>query len=100
MIDMETSKPLDTALNFNQENLFEYMDILLHSMNTEIIGSQSIEITKKLYEYIRLLHLADAESVVFDVEDMVNAALCNNSQYAFKAGFMEACRLIRTLQSF
>ena len=100
MIDMETSKPLDKALNFNQENFFEYIDILLHNMNTEIIGSQSMRITKKLYEYIRSLHLTDEESVVFDVEDMVNEALSNNSHYAFKAGFMEACRLIKTLQSF
>lgn len=46
MIDMETSKPLDKALNFNQENFFEYIDILLHNMNTEIIGSQSMRITK------------------------------------------------------
>lgn len=30
MIDIETSKPLDKALNFNQENFFEYMNILLH----------------------------------------------------------------------
>ena len=47
MIDMEISKPLDKALNFNQENFFEYMDVLLHNMNTEIIGSQSIKTTRK-----------------------------------------------------
>ena len=46
MIDMEISKPLDKALNFNQENFFEYMDVLLHNMNTEIIGSQSMKTTK------------------------------------------------------
>lgn len=59
---MEISKPLDKALNFNQENFFEYMDVLLHNMNTEIIGSQSMKTTKKLYKYIRSLHLADTEN--------------------------------------
>lgn len=100
MIDMEISKPLDKALNFNQKNFFEYMDVLLHNMNTEIIGSQSMKTTKKLYKYIRSLHLADTENIVFEVEDMVNTALSDNSKYAFKAGFMEACRLMKTLQSF
>lgn len=97
---MEISKSLDKALNFNQENFFEYIDILLHSMNTETIGRQSIKTTEKLYKYIRSLHLADTENIVFEVEDMVTTALSDNSKYAFKAGFMEACRLIKTLQSF
>lgn len=100
MIDMEISKSLDKALNFNQENFFEYIDILLHSMNTETIGRQSMKTTEKLYKYIRSLHLADTENIVFEVEDMVTTALSDNSKYAFKAGFMEACRLIKTLQSF
>jgi hypothetical protein len=96
---METQKPLDEALNFNKENIFDYLDTLLHNMNAETIGDQASGNVKRLFEYIRSLKLENTDEIIFDVEDIVNQALCDNSQYAFRAGFKEACRLIRTLET-
>lgn len=100
MVDMETSKPLDKALNFNTGNIFEYINQILFNMNADISGEQAFQILKNLCKYIKALPLTDAESVMLNVESMVNEALAETSKYAYKAGFMEACRLIRTLQSF
>lgn len=100
MTDMLTSKPLDEALNFNPENIFEHIDQLLCNMNADLSGPQADQIAQKLYQYIESLSLTDAKSVMLDVDSMVNDAILATSQYAYKAGFMEACRLIRTLQSF
>lgn len=100
MIDMETSKPLDKALNFNTGNIFEYIDLMLSDVNADTIGKQADETVRNLCKYIESLHISDADSVSFEVESMANEALSKTSSYAYKAGFMEACRLIRTLQSF
>lgn len=100
MIDMETSKPLDKALDFNPENIFEYIEFLLHNINADLISSQSEETMKELYEYINSLSLPDVDAFIFEAETIVNHALCQTSQYAYKAGFMEACRLMQTLRSF
>ncbi len=100
MTDMITSKPLDEALNFNQENIFDHINQLLCNMNADISGPQADQITQSLYKYIESLPLADARSVVLDVDSIVNEAILATSQYAYKAGFVEACRLMKTLQSF
>ncbi len=100
MIDMETSKPLDKALNFNTGNIFEYIDLILSDVNADIIGEQADRTVGNLCNYIKSLHISDADSVSFEVESIANEALSQTSNYAYKAGFMEACRLIRTLQSF
>lgn len=100
MIDMETSKPLDKALNFNTGNIFEYIDSMLLSANADTIGKQADETVRSLCKYIETLPISDTDSVSFEVESMANTALSQTSSYAYKAGFMEACRLLRTLQSF
>ncbi len=100
MVDMETSKPLDKALNFNTENIFEYIDLVLSDVNADIIGKQADETIRNLCKYINSLPIEDAGSVSLEIESMANTALSQASSYAYKAGFMEACRLIRTLQSF
>ena len=100
MIDMETEKTLDTALNFNTGNIFEYINLMLVDVNADTIGKQADETVRNLCKYIESLHISDVDSVIFEVESMANEALSKTSSYAYKAGFMEACRLIRTLQSF
>lgn len=100
MIDMETSKPLDKALNFNPENIFEYIELLLSQVNADTIGDQANETVKTLCEYITSLPIPSTEDVIFKVEDMAYKALSQTSSFAFKAGFMEACRLMQTLRSF
>ena len=93
MISTETSKSLEQALNFNSENIFEYINSMLSDVNAEIIGSQANETLQKLCEYIRSLPISDSDSAVFEVEDMATEALAQTSHYAYKAGFIEACRL-------
>lgn len=100
MIDTEVSKPLGKALNFNSENIFEYIESMLFNVNAEMIDPQASEILQKLCSYIQTLPLSDTRKVVFQVEDMANEALTKTSHYAYKAGFIEACRLMKTLQSF
>ena len=100
MIDMETSKPLEKALNFNTGNIFEYIDLMLSYVNADTIGKQADETVRNLCKYIESLQISDADSVSFEVENMTNEALSQTSSYAYKAGFIEACRLIKTLQSF
>lgn len=100
MIDTEMSKPLGKALNFNSENIFEYIESMLFNVNAEMIDPQASEILQKLCSYIQTLPLSDTRKVVFQVEDMANEALTKTSHYAYKAGFIEACRLMKTLQSF
>lgn len=100
MIGTETSKPLDKAINFNSGNIFEYIDSILFNLNADTIGEQANETVRNLCEYIGSIALADADSAISEVEEMANKALSQTSSYAYKAGFMEACRLMRTLQSF
>lgn len=99
-MEMETSKPLEEALNFNMENIFEYIELLLVNVNADTIGSQADETVRNLCEYIKSLSIANTDSVIFEVENMANTALSQTSSYAYKAGFIEACRLMKTLQSF
>lgn len=100
MTDIETSKPLDKALNFNSENIFEYIEFLTFHVNADLHGQQASETAQNLCKYIEELPLPDPNDVMMDVESMVNEAMTQTSEYAYKAGFMEACRLMRTLQSF
>ena len=100
MVDMETSKPLDKALNFNSENIFQYIDTMLFQVNADTIGEPANETVRNLCKYIESLPITDTDSVSFEVESMANTALSQTSSYAYKAGFMEACRLMRTLQTF
>ena len=48
MIDTEVSKPLGKALNFNSENIFEYIESMLFNVNAEMIDPQASEITETL----------------------------------------------------
>lgn len=100
MVNTETCKPLDKALNFNNENFFDYIFLILSNINADTFGEQTNETLKNLCEYIGSLPVPDTDSVSFEVESMVSEALSQTSSYAYKAGFMEACRMIKTLQSF
>lgn len=96
----ETSKDLDKVFNFNTENIFEYINLMLFNLNADLIGKQADETVKNLCIYIKSLHIANTDSIAFEVENMTHEALSQTSSYAYKAGFIEACRLMKTLQSF
>ncbi|HCT92477.1 MAG TPA: hypothetical protein DF613_14035 [Lachnospiraceae bacterium] len=100
MMDMETSKPLDKAISFNRENIFEYLEFLLHNLNADLVGEQAEQITQDISGYIKGLPLEDAEAAMFEINSCILSALCQTSHYAYRAGFMEACRLKETLRSF
>lgn len=100
MTKTETRRPLDKALNFNMDNIFEYISQMLFNLNVDMIGDQARETVKGLCQYIASLPVPDVDSAVFEVESLANTALAQTSDYVYKAGFIEACRLLRTLQSF
>ncbi len=88
------------ALNLDKDNIFEYLFLMMHNKNTNMIGDKSEAIINDLYKYIKSLPLPNLDSVTFEVDDMVMHALAETSRHAFEKGFIEACRLHNTLHSF
>ena len=88
---------LDCALNFDSESIFEHMETLLSYHNAETICPEATHTSSNLLEYIGALDIPDVKDAVFMVEDMANAALSENCTYAYRAGFKEGVRLLRTL---
>lgn len=97
-MELFESNTLDEAINFNTDNIFEHLETLLSEGNAELIGAQATETVKKLCAYIE--DLQQPQDVLFEVEDFTTQALTQVSKYAYSAGFREACRLIKTLNSF
>ncbi len=96
-MEIEESKTLDETLNFNKENIFEYIEFLLFHKNADLLGEKAEYIVnEKLPAYIEQL----PEDMTDNVVSMATQALVETSHYAFMAGFKEACRLLKTLNSF
>ncbi len=95
-----TSPLMNQALDFNTENIFEYMNTILQEKNANLYGEQADQTLLELCSYIKTLPLDNVDSVMLEVEDYATSALCQTSEYAFKAGFIVACKLRNTLQSF
>ena len=36
----------------------------------------------------------------FDLESLLTETMCDVSEYAYKSGFIDACKLLHTLNSF
>ena len=88
---------LDKALNFSSENFFEYIQTLLANEDPDYFG----ELANKDYEdIINLLSDPEAQISVQTMDTKICHALMETSKYAYRAGFIEACRLIKTLHSF
>lgn len=93
------AKTFEETLDFNKSNIFEYIDIILGYQNTDRHGKEAVQEVLKLYDYIRSLPFPNPDSVLIEIDDFVMDALNKTSDYAFRAGFIAACKLKNTLQS-
>lgn len=98
----EEPKTLDEAINFNPNNIFDYLQFILHNRNADDRGDAAHVHIDKLYKKIHALSnlTEDSYSAYMEVEDLVEESLNEVSAYAYAAGFREACRLHHTLNSF
>lgn len=98
----EEPKTLDEAINFNPDNIFDYLQFILHNRNADDRGDAAHVCINKLYEKIKMLSglTEDSYDTYMEVEDLVEESLNEVSAYAYAAGFREACRLCHTLNSF
>lgn len=98
----EQGKTLDEAINFNQDNIFDYLHFILHNRNVDDRGDKVNSILDKIYDKLdELSKLTDnSHDVYFNLETSIEEALCEVAYLNYDAGFREACRLQRTLNSF
>ena len=87
---------LDKALNFSAENFFEHIQTLLANEDPDYFGEQA---NKDYEDIIKLLSNPKAQITVQTMDTKICHALMETSKYAYRAGFIEACRLIKTLHS-
>ncbi len=90
-------KTLEEAINFNNDNIFEHINFLQFSQNANFSGEDA---DKKVDEINTFLQNHDFSfEICSEVNDKVLQALNYTSDYAYKSGFREAIRLIKTLYS-
>lgn len=95
----EQEKTLDEAINFNKDNIFEYLSQIIYERNGNLYGEKSNDILREILSLLEALPGAEY-NIISGCEDLVNQALVETSQYAYSSGFREACRLMHTLHSF
>lgn len=98
----EESKTMDEAISFNKDNIFDYLHFILFNRNADDRGDAANNYICKLYEKIKSLPIPTENSydTYQEIEDLIENSLNEVSDYAYNAGFREACRLWRTLNSF
>ena len=95
----DQEKTLDEAINFDKDNIFEYLSQIISERNGNLYGKNAEVILEKILSL--LVGFPETESnVAFECEDLINEALVETSKYAYASGFREACRLMNTLHSF
>lgn len=97
-LDNDKIKSLDEAINFNQDNLFEYLYYLLGHCNASWYDSNADEAVDRIHTMLK--NIPEIKDIFLDLDDLIVRALVDTSEYAYKSGFKEACRLIKTLNSF
>ena len=94
----EKEKTLDEAINFNKDNLFEYLTHLLFIRNANWFGSTADNTYREFSRYIDSIPIDD--SIKMEINDKTMQAMTEASQHSYEAGFREACRLNKVLNSF
>lgn len=95
---MEESKTMDEAVDFNKDSIFEYIFFMHHSQNADKFGKTATPKQEKIINTIYSSGMGEDE--MFDLESLLNETMCDVSDYAYKSGFIAACKLVRTLNSF
>ena len=83
---------MEEAINFNKDNIFEYLFEILFNKNADLFGKEAENAINELNALISQKTNATADTQ-FDIEDTITRAMVSVSQYAFKSGFTEACRV-------
>ena len=98
----EQNKTMDEAINFNKDNIFDYLHFILFNRNADDRGDAANNYICKLYEKIKSLEVPteNSNNTYMEIEDLIESSLNEVSDYAYNAGFREACRLWKTLTSF
>lgn len=94
----EKENTMEEALHFDKDNIFEYLFYILTHQNANWFGTESEDTLEKLNTLLEQTPQLDNKRL--DIEDLINHALVQTSQYAYESGFKEACRLNKTLNSF
>jgi hypothetical protein len=89
---------MEEAINFNKDNIFEYLFEILFNKNADLFGKEAENAINELNALISQKTNATADTQ-FDIEDTITRAMVSVSQYAFKSGFTEACRLNKTINT-
>lgn len=95
---MEESKTLNEAVDFNKDNIFEYIFFIHHSRNADKLGEAAALKQEKIMQSIYSSNMGEDEK--FELEALLTETMCDVSEYAYKSGFIEACKLLHTLNSF
>lgn len=95
---MEESKTLSEAVDFNKDNIFEYIFFIHHSRNADKFGETAAPKHKEIIQSIFSSSMGEDEK--FNLESLLAETMCDVSEYAYKSGFIDACKLMRTLGSF
>lgn len=95
---MEECKTLNKAIDFNKDNIFDYIFFIQFSRNADKFGEIASSKQEKIVQSIYSSNMeTDKKS---DLESLLTETMCDVSEYAYKSGFIEACKLMRTLNSF
>lgn len=95
---MEESKTLNEAIDFNKDNIFDYIFFIHHSRNADKLGRMAVPKQEKIVQTICSSNMGEDEK--FDLESLLTETMCDVSEYAYKSGFIDACKLMHTLNSF
>lgn len=91
-------KTLEESINFNKDNLFEYIRFIQFHQNANCSGKKADKLLESLNEYMNSMSISC--NIKMEINDVIIQALNEVSDYAYEAGFKEACRLIRTINTF
>lgn len=95
---MEESKTLNETVDFNKDNIFDYIFFIHHSKNADKFGKEATSKQEKIIKGICSSNMDEDKK--FDFESLLTEVMCDVSEYAYKSGFIDACKLMHTLNSF
>lgn len=95
---MEESKTLNEAIDFNKDNIFDFIFFIHHSRNADKLGKIAVPKHEKIVQIIYSSNMGEDEKL--DLESLLTETMCDVSEYAYKSGFIDACKLMHTLNSF
>lgn len=95
---MEESKTLNEAIDFNKDNIFDFIFFIHHSRNADKLGKIAVPKQEKIVQIIYSSNMGEDEKL--DLESLLTETMCDVSEYAYKSGFIDACKLMHTLNSF